>query len=76
MIEKYYNIIMIAYLITGFIMSFDVCYYDKKKGKDNGLLDTGIKILLLTVCWLPAIIYSIYAYWLKGLYEIITEEEK
>ena len=76
MIEKYYNLVMIAYLVTGFIMAFDVCYYDSKHCKQHGLLETGIIIMSMVFAWLPLVVISIYWYWLKGLYAIITEEEK
>lgn len=69
------NYFIIWYMITGWIVAFDLCYHYKENGKQLGLADTGIHIVLCVIFWLPALILCIYGYGLKALWEIITEEE-
>ena len=67
--------VLILYLLTGWIMSFDYIYHKKQKGKQHDLLDTGLIMLLFIFLWFPVSLVAIYWYALIALYNIITEEE-
>ena len=69
------NLIITLYILTGWLMSFDYIYYDSQKGKQHGLIETGIIMLLFMVLWFPINLVAIYWYALTALYNLITEEE-
>ena len=54
------NWLMYGYLLTGYVMAFNVCSRAELKGKPFGLVDTGLVILINTFFWLPFQIISSY----------------
>ena len=69
------SILLVLYVLTGFVLSFDYFYLESRKGKSNDLLSTGVMMLLFIMLWLPIAVCAIYCYAAIYLYEIITEEE-
>ena len=67
--------LIILYLLTGWIMSFDYFYFEKEKGKHHDLIESGIIMMLFIFLWMPVSLVAIYWYALIALYNIITEEE-
>ncbi|MCR4715890.1 MAG: hypothetical protein K5656_01795 [Lachnospiraceae bacterium] len=67
--------LIILYLLTGWIMSFDYFYLEKEKHKHHSLIESGIIMMLFILLWMPVSLVAIYWYALIALYNIITEEE-
>ena len=76
MITHWNELLLLAYLVTGFITAFDLYVKDVLDGKNPGLFSIGFNILVLMLFWFPLLIISIYWYAIKAGYCIRQTDKK
>jgi len=64
------------YLLTGYLLAFDIYYTALRRGNPYTMFETGLIILCLVFFWAPVCILSIYVIGILDLIQLLTTKKK